>query len=75
MSRFLGVTYMWSLEEQWRKEMRDCRNSIGKYCVNITLQHKEGIYHVRMKQVINGSCNWFRLDSRGKPKPKAPILL
>lgn len=67
------MAYMWSSEELWRKEIRDCRNSIGNYCVNITLQHREGIYHVRIKQIIDGSCNWFRLDSGGKPKLKALI--
>jgi hypothetical protein len=43
-------------------------NSIRKQCVNIALPHGEGIYHVRIEQIINGSCNLFRLDSRGKPK-------
>lgn len=32
--------------------------------------NREGIYHVRIKQIIKGSCNWFRLDAEWSPNSK-----
>lgn len=35
--------------------------------------NREGIYHVRIKQIIKGSCNRFRLDAEWSPNSKPRV--